>query len=77
MIRRYWLYLTGALLLALLAGAAAFWLWTRPAPEARLEHLTLGDGSSLVRAIPGVHAKAHVAIAVPRDQALSDKQLLT
>lgn len=76
MIRRYWLYLTGALLLALLAGAAAFWLWTRPAPEARLEHLTLGDGSSLVRAIPGVHAKARVAIAVPQDQALSDKQLL-
>ncbi|MDD2089092.1 virulence factor family protein [Pseudomonas guariconensis] len=76
MIRRYWLYLTGALLLALLAGAATFWLWTRPAPEARLEHLTLGDGSSLVRAIPGVHAKARVAIAVPQDQALSDKQLL-
>lgn len=76
MIRRYWFYLAGTLLLALLAGAAAFWLWTRPAPEAHLEHLTLADGTTLVRAVPGVHAKTHVAIAVPQDQALSDKQLL-
>lgn len=76
MIRRYWLYVTGILLLALLAGISAFWLWTRPAPDAHLEHLTLADGSSLVRAAPGVHAKVHVAIAVPQDQALSDKQLL-
>ncbi|QXI37317.1 virulence factor family protein [Pseudomonas xantholysinigenes] len=76
MIRRYWLYLLIPLLLAALAGATAFWLWTRPAPEARVEHLTLSDGSSLTRATPGVHAKARVAIGVPQDQALTDKQLL-
>ena len=76
MIRRYWLYVLIPLLLALLAGAVAFWLWTRPAPEPSLEHLTLSEGSSLTRATPGVHPKTLVAIGVPREQALSDKQLL-
>ncbi|TFF42824.1 virulence factor family protein [Pseudomonas sp. RIT623] len=76
MIRRYWLYVLIPLLLAAMAGATAFWLWTRPAPQARLEHLTLNDGSHLIRATPGVHAKARVAIGVPQEQALSDKQLL-
>ncbi|MBF8722041.1 MULTISPECIES: virulence factor family protein [Pseudomonas] len=76
MTRRYWLYACSALFLALLVGAATFWLWTRPAPQAHLEHLALADGSALLRATPGVHARAHVAIAVPAGQALSDKQLL-
>ncbi|MDI9777963.1 MULTISPECIES: virulence factor family protein [Pseudomonas] len=75
MIRRYWLYVLIPLLLAALAGAAGFWLWARPAPEARLEQLTLND-TSIIRVTPGVHAKARVAIGVPQDQALSDKQLL-
>ncbi|WP_343598623.1 AcvB/VirJ family lysyl-phosphatidylglycerol hydrolase [Pseudomonas sp.] len=75
MIRRYWLYVLIPLLLAALAGAAGFWLWTRPAPEARLEQLTLND-TSIIRVTPGVHAKAQVAIGVPQDQALTDKQLL-
>ena len=76
MIRRYWLYLLVPLLLALLAAALGFWLWTRPAPEASLEHLSLSDGSSLIRVNPGTRTKARVAIAVPQDQALSEKQLL-
>ncbi|MDD2047302.1 virulence factor family protein [Pseudomonas putida] len=76
MIRRYWLHLLATLLLGLLVAALGFWLWTRPAPEPRLEHLTLGDGSSLIRVTPGSHAKARVAIAVPQDQALTNKQLL-
>lgn len=76
MIRRYWLHMLCAVLLALLAAAVGFWVWTRPAPAAHLEHLTLTDGSSLMRATPGGHAKTRVAIAVPQDQALSDKQLL-
>ena len=75
MIRRYWLYILIPVLLAALAGAGAFWLWTRPAPEARLEQLTLND-TSITRVTPGVHAKARVAIGVPQDQALTDKQLL-
>jgi len=75
MIRRYWLYVLIPLLLAAVAGAAGFWLWTRPAPEARLEQLTLND-TSITRVSPGVHAKARVAIGVPQDQALTDKQLL-
>ncbi|MFJ4064772.1 virulence factor family protein [Pseudomonas sp. NPDC089996] len=75
MIRRYWLYVLIPLLLAALAGAAGFWLWARPAPEARLEQLTLDD-TSITRVTPGVHAKARVAIGVPQDQALTDKQLM-
>jgi len=75
MIRRYWLYVLIPLLLAALAGAAGFWLWARPAPEARLEQLTLND-TSIIRVTPGVHARARVAIGVPQDQALTDKQLL-
>ncbi|GLH32551.1 hypothetical protein BR1R5_19380 [Pseudomonas sp. BR1R-5] len=75
MIRRYWLYLLIPLLLAALAGATAFWLGARPAPEARLEQLTVND-TRITRVIPGVHAKAWVAIGVPQDQALTDKQLL-
>ncbi|WP_336334943.1 virulence factor family protein [Pseudomonas putida] len=75
MTRRYWLYLLVPLLLAALGGALAFWLWTRPAPEARLEQLSI-NGTSITRVTPGVHAKARVAIAVPQDQALTDKQLL-
>ncbi|MFB4390986.1 MULTISPECIES: virulence factor family protein [unclassified Pseudomonas] len=76
MIRRYWLYVLAPLLLAVLAAGAAFWHWTRPAPEVKVEHLALNDGSALTRATPGVRAKALVAIGVPHDQALSDKQLL-
>ncbi|MBJ9977782.1 virulence factor family protein [Pseudomonas sp. S75] len=76
MIRRYWLYLLVPLLLAALAGGVAFWMWTRPAPDARVEHLTLDDGSALTRVTPGVRAKTLVAVGVPHDQALTDKQLL-
>ncbi|WP_225787382.1 virulence factor family protein [Pseudomonas sp. Marseille-P8916] len=76
MTRRYWLYVLIPLLLALLAGTMVFWLWARPTPAAHLQHLALADGSSLLRATPGVQAKARVAIGVPQGQALSDKQLL-
>ncbi|HFL2188447.1 TPA: virulence factor family protein [Pseudomonas putida] len=75
MTRRFWLYLLVPLLLAALGGVLAFWLWTRPAPEARLEQLS-SNGASITRVTPGVHPKARVAIAVPQDQALTDKQLL-
>ncbi|HDS1796601.1 TPA: AcvB/VirJ family lysyl-phosphatidylglycerol hydrolase [Pseudomonas putida] len=75
MTRRFWLYLLVPLLLAALGGVLAFWLWTRPAPEARLEQLS-GNGASITRVTPGVHPKARVAIGVPQDQALTDKQLL-
>ncbi|AYG46280.1 virulence factor family protein [Pseudomonas sp. Leaf58] len=75
MTRRYWLYLLVPLLLAALGGALAFWLWTRPAPEAHLEQLSLED-VRITRVTPGVHPTARVAIGVPQDQALTDKQLL-
>lgn len=76
MIRRYWLHILAVLVLALLAAALGFWLWARPAPQPHLEHLTLADGSSLVRVTPSARGQARVAVAVPQDQALSDKQLL-
>ncbi len=75
MTRRFWLYLLIPLLLAALGGALAFWLWTRPAPEARLEQLSIND-TAITRVTPGVHPKARVVIGVPQDQALTDKQLL-
>lgn len=75
MTRRFWLYLLVPLLLAALGGALAFWLWTRPAPEARLEQLSI-NGTPITRVTPGVHPKARVAIGVPQDQALTDRQLL-
>ena len=76
MIRRYWLHVLVALLLALLAATLGFWLWTRPAPQPHLEHLALDDGSSLTLVTPGTQAKARVAIAVAPGQHLSDRQLL-
>ena len=76
MIRRYGLYLSIALLLALLGAALGFWLWTRPAPQARLQHLALADGGSLTLVTPGSAAKARAVIATPADQHLSDRQLL-
>lgn len=76
MTRRYWLYLLVAVLLALAAAAAGLWLWTRPAPQAQLEHLNLDNGIGLVRVDPTGPARHHVAIGVPADQALSDRQLL-
>ncbi|AJA12378.1 MULTISPECIES: virulence factor family protein [Pseudomonas] len=75
MTRRFWLYLLAPLLLAALGGALAFWLWTRPAPEARLEQMSIND-TSITRVTPGVPLKARVAIGVPQDQALTGKQLL-
>ncbi len=75
MTRRFWLYLLVPLLLAALGGALAFWLWTRPAPEARLEQLSIND-TRITRVTPAVHPKARVAIGVPQDQALTDRQLL-
>ncbi|MCY4125733.1 MAG: virulence factor family protein, partial [Pseudomonas sp.] len=45
MTRRFWLYPLITLLLAALAGATAFWFWTRPAPEAQLEQLQINDAS--------------------------------
>ncbi|WP_397449394.1 virulence factor family protein [Pseudomonas sp. NA-150] len=74
MIQRYWRFLLAALIvLALVLG---FWLWNRPAPEAHLEHLTLDDGTTLIRVTPGASVKANVAIASLADEGLTEKQLL-
>ncbi|WP_339534530.1 virulence factor family protein [Pseudomonas hunanensis] len=75
MTRRFWLYLLVPLLLAALGGALAFWLWTRPAPEARLEQMSIND-TSITLVTPSVPPKVRVAIGVPQDQALTGKQLL-
>ncbi|MDB6048271.1 MAG: virulence protein VirJ family [Pseudomonas sp.] len=74
MIQRYWRFLLAALIvLALVLG---FWLWNRPAPQPTLEHLTLEDGSALIRVSPGTQAKARIGLAVLADEGLTDKQLL-
>ena len=74
MIQRYWRFLLAGLII--LAAVLAVWLWNRPAPQATLETLKLDNGAALIRTIPPSSAKAHVALAVTADDALSEKQLL-
>jgi len=74
MIQRYWRFLLAALVI--LAVALGVWLWNRPAPQPRLEHSTLTDGSALTSVFPGTSAKHQVALAVTADDSLNDRQLL-
>lgn len=74
MIQRYWRFMLAGLII--LAVALAAWMWNRPAPQATLENLKLDDGTALIRATPPSNPKAHVALAVTTENALSEKQLL-
>ncbi|WP_166359932.1 virulence factor family protein [Pseudomonas akapageensis] len=76
MIQRYWRSLLAIVAVLLLASLAGVWFWNRPAPQATLEHLAPANGNDITRVVPGAKAKAQVAVLVPVDQALSDKQLL-
>ena len=76
MIQRYWRSLLAIVAVLLLSSLAGVWFWNRPAPQATLEHLTPANGNDMTRATPGTKAKARVAVLVPVDQAMSDRQLL-
>ena len=75
MIRRYWRLLLAALVI-LLVAAGGFWLWNRPAAQPTLEHITLDDGSALIRVVPSTKVKTQVALAVTTEESLTEKQLL-
>ncbi|MBX8530485.1 virulence factor family protein [Pseudomonas cichorii] len=75
MIRRFSRYLLAALGVVLLA-ALGFWLWTRPAPPASLERLSLDDGTPLTSVTPATKVKTRIALAVTAEEMLTDKQLL-
>ncbi|UXY51649.1 virulence factor family protein [Pseudomonas tohonis] len=51
-------------------------LWSRPAPQARVEQKRLADGSSATLASPPADAKARVLVLVDRDQQLKEAELL-
>ncbi|WP_062382772.1 virulence factor family protein [Pseudomonas abietaniphila] len=74
MIQRYWRFLLAALVI--LVVALGFWLWNRPAAQPTLEHMTLEDGSALIRATPSTKVKTRVALAVTTDDAMTEKQVL-
>ena len=76
MIRRYWRVLLALLVVLLLAAAGYYWWATRPAPAATLQKLTLADGSAATEVTPGRTAVKQVAVAVPAEEAMTDKQLL-
>lgn len=76
MIRRNWRLLLAVIVVLLLACAGYYWWATRPVPQPTLTALKLGDGSAASEVVPGTRTRTQVAIAVPADQALTDKQLL-
>jgi type IV secretory pathway VirJ component len=75
MIRRYWRPALIALLIMLALAAAGFWWATRPVPPASAEPLKLSDGSEATLVTPGQRARVVMAVAVPPDQPLNERQL--
>ena len=75
MIRRYWRAVSITLVLLIAVAATGYWWWNRPAPPPSLTHITLDDGSAAAKVQPGQSAKAWLVLAVPQEQALTDKQL--
>ena len=63
MIQRYWRFLLAALVI--LVVAVGFWLWNRPPAQPTLEHITLDDGSALIRVVPSTKVRALLALALP------------
>jgi type IV secretory pathway VirJ component len=76
MIRRYGRAVLAILLLVIVALAGVYWYWSRPAPVAHIDQITLSDGSHAALVTPGTRVKQRVALALPDDQTLNDKQLL-
>ncbi len=74
MLKRRWRHLLALLLLIVIA--VGLLLWSRPAPQASLDHRQLPDGSAASLANPGKQPNARVLLAVQADQKLDDAQLL-
>lgn len=64
------------LVTVLILLAVSLLLWSRQAPQARIEHRQLADGSQLTLAIPPGQTSARVLLALPADQQLTPAELL-
>ncbi|MDW3710362.1 MULTISPECIES: virulence factor family protein [unclassified Pseudomonas] len=74
MLKRNWKRI---LVVALLLGiGVGLLLWSRPAPQARVEQKRLADGSSATLASPPAETKARVLVLVDSDQQLKEAELL-
>lgn len=74
MAKRNWRHIL--LLTLLVVLAAILLLWSRPAPQARLERVQLADGSPLILANPAGTVNARVLLALPPGQWLPAAELL-
>ncbi|MBD1552870.1 virulence factor family protein [Pseudomonas typographi] len=75
MIRRYWRAVLITLVVLIAVAAAGYGWWNRPIPAPTLQQRTLSDGSAATEVVPGQSARNQVLLAVPAEEALSDKQL--
>ncbi|MDU9413863.1 virulence factor family protein [Pseudomonas sp. zfem005] len=64
------------LVVILLAIGVGLALWSRPAPQARVEQKQLADGSPATLATPPADAKARVLVLVDAEQQLKEAELL-
>lgn len=74
MLKHNWRRLLLILILTLVA--AALLVWSRPAPQAKLDRLTLPDGSPMTLASPAGPVQQRVVLVVSGDQRLADADLL-
>ncbi|WP_342243170.1 virulence factor family protein [Pseudomonas sp. OTU5201] len=75
MLKRNWRRLLLILILALVG--AALLVWSRPAPQARLDHLNLPDGSAMILANPSGAVQHRVLLVTSDNQRLADADLLS
>ncbi|MGA4637171.1 virulence factor family protein [Pseudomonas solani] len=74
MLKRKWQRIL--LVVILLAIGVGLLLWSRPAPQARVEQKQLADGSPATLATPPADAKARVLVLVDAKQQLKEAELL-
>lgn len=74
MLKRNWRHLL--LILILILVGAALLLWSRPAPQAKLDHLKLPDASPATLASPAGSVQHRVLLLASGDQPLTDAELL-
>jgi type IV secretory pathway VirJ component len=74
MLKRNWRRLLLILVLALVGTALL--IWSRPAPQARLDHLKSPDGSAMTLASPAGALQHRVLLLASGDQRLADTDLL-
>ncbi|MDH4610877.1 AcvB/VirJ family lysyl-phosphatidylglycerol hydrolase [Pseudomonas sp. BN102] len=74
MLKRKWRHLLLILILILVGAVLLF--WSRPAPQAQLDHLKLSDGSPMTLASPRGSVQHRVLLMASGNQRLADADLL-